>query len=280
VIAASLFLCASLPAIVSEPPAGAVKLLRPGTRADTSQQASTSRAPWVDANGWRYRRQPDKTFLYDGVSKARLPLAAAEAFAYGGRAAIRAEGPDAEALKPMLEFLASIEDSPLPPVADFLLIDDGSPMLGEIMNLLSRRNLLFTTKADNREQHKLVVEVGSPEFPRASAANPAEFSNRVRQILADSNRSLRIYGAETVIGHLLSDGKRARLHLLNYGSDPVEMFRVRTKGTWKIGRVRSYGQPDASVDEIEHYAGGTEFSVPVLSVYAVIDFEASEALRQ
>jgi hypothetical protein len=272
----ALALGASLPQIVSEPPAGAIKLLRPGTRADASQQASTSRAPWVDANGWRFRRNPDKTFLYDGVSKARLPLAAAEAFVYGGRAAIRAPGADAEALKPMMDFLAGIEDSPLPPVADFVLIDDGSPILGEIMNLLSRRNLLFTTRADNREHLKLVVEVGTPEFPRAGAANPAEFSNLVRRRLTDANRSLRIYGSETVIGYLLSDGKRARLHLLNYGSDPIEMFRVRTKGIWKVERIRSFEQPKAAVEEIEYYGGGTEFSVPLLRLYSVIDFAAGE----
>jgi hypothetical protein len=277
---AALILCASLPAIVSEPPAGAVKLLRPGTRADTSQAASTSRAPWVDANGWRYRRNPDKTFLYDGVPKERLPLAAAEAFVYGGRAAIRAAAAEAEAVRPMLRFLESIEEVTLPPVADILLIDDGSPMLGEIMNLLSRRNLLFTTEAHNRANRKLVVEVGTPEFPRAGAANPAEFASLVRNRLTDPKRSLRIYGSETVIGYLLSDGKRARLHLLNYGSDPIEMFRVRTLGNWKVERVRSFADPKAAVEEVEHYDGGTEFSVPILPVYAVIDFTASGELRQ
>lgn len=277
--AALVIVCASLPQIVTEPPSGTVKLLKPGTRADGSQRASSSRAPWVDANGWRFRRQPDQTFLYDGVSRERLPLAAAEAFVYGGRAAIRAEAAEAEALKPMLAFLSSIEDVALPPVADFLLIDDGSPMLGEIMNLLSRRNLLFTTRADNRQQFQLVVEVGSPEFPRAAAADPAEFSSRVRHVLTDSKRSLRVYGAETVLGHFLSDGKRARLHLLNYGSDPVEMLRVRTKGLWKVERVRSFGLREAAVDEIEHYDGGTEFSVPLLAVYAVIDLAAVEGAR-
>lgn len=278
-IAAVLIVCASLPQIVTQAPADSVKLLRPGTRVDRSQQASPTRAPWVDANGWRYRRQPDQTFLYDGVSKERLPLAAAEAFAYGGRAAIRAGEVEAEILKPMLTFLGSIEDSPLPPVADFRLIDDGSPTLGEIMNLLSRRNLLFTTREDNREQLKLVVEVGTPEFPRAKAANPAEFANLVRTYVTDANRSLRIYGTETIIGHLLSNGRRARLHLLNYGSEPIEMVRVRAKGTWKVERVRSYQQQNPSVDEVEHYDGGTEFSVPFLPVYTVIDFVASEGTR-
>lgn len=275
----ALTLCASLPQVVAEAPAGAVKLLRPGTRTDTSQQASTSRAPWVDANGWRFRRNPDKTFLYDGVSKARLPLAAAEAFVYGGRAAILATGPEAEALKPVLGFLATIEDSALPPVADFLLIDDGSPMLGEIMNLLSRRNLLFTTNTDHRNRFKLVVDVGTPEFPRAGAANPAEFANLVRRTLSDANRSLRVYGSETAIGHLLSDGKRARLHLLNYGSDPIEMFRIRTKGIWKVERVRGFDQPTAGIEELEYYDGGTEFSVPLLPLYMVIDLAAGEARK-
>jgi hypothetical protein len=125
-----------------------------------------------------------------------------------------------------------------------------------------------------------VVEVGTPEFPRAGAANPAEFASLVRNRLTDPKRSLRIYGSETVIGYLLSDGKRARLHLLNYGSDPIEMFRVRTLGNWKVERVRSFADPKAAVEEVEHYDGGTEFSVPILPVYAVIDFTASGELRQ
>ncbi len=271
-IAVLLLLCGAVPELVSEAPPGAVKLLRPGTRTDTSQTASTSRAPWVDANGWRYRRTPEKLFVYDGVPAQRLPLAVAEAYAYGGKAAIRAADGASKAAEPMLAFVKALEDGALPNVADIVVIDDGSPMVGEILNLLSRRNLLYTTKRDNSKQAKLVVEVGTSDFPRSSAANPAEFTKLVRQRLGDAKRSLRIYGSETIVGTLSSDGARARLQLLNYGTDPVESFRVRTLGRWTVDRIRSFDDANPAVEELEYHDGGTEFSVPRVSVYSVIDF--------
>lgn len=269
----ALLLCGALPQIVSEAPAGAQKLPPPGTRRDTSQAASATRAPWVDSNGWRLRRNPEKTFFYDNVPGPRLALAAAEAFAYNGKVAIRADAASPD-LRPMLDFLRGLEDVKLPPVADILLIDDGSAGLGEIMNLLSRRNLLFTTNADNRGQVKLVVEPGKAPYPSSSNANPAEFANLVRKNLTDAKRSIRLYASDTVVAYLLSDGKRARLHLINYATDPMEMFRVRTLGNWNVERYRCFGQPGAALEEIAHDGTGTEFSVPVLPVYAVIDLIA------
>src|ERR1041384_7208622 len=60
---------------------GAVKLLTP-TVNYRMDQASASRAPWLDSNGWRFLRQPNGRFYYDVPGKAAA-LAAAEAFGYG-----------------------------------------------------------------------------------------------------------------------------------------------------------------------------------------------------
>ncbi len=274
-------LCAALPTIGDQPPAGAVKLLRPGTRPDATRTASTSRAPWVDANGWRFRLDPKAQYLYDGVPPKWLPLSAAESFVYGGNAFIRTDSAGREALQPMLEFLKTLDARPMPPVSDFIFVDDGSPALGEIMNLLSRRNLLFTlarhdiaSKDGNQKQAspgKLVVQAGTPDYPKEKTANPSEFAQLVRRKLTDQKRSLRIYGSEVIIGYLTKEGSRERLHLLNYGSDPVESFRVRVAGDWKVDRLASFGEKNMKVEELTYFDGGTEFGIPKLTTYAVVD---------
>ena len=268
----SLFLiAASLPSIVNEAPAGAVKLLRPGTRSGQVQDASSSRAPWVDANGWRYRRSAHPQFLYDGVPAKWLPLAAAEAFVYGGPAVIRTDAEGRAALDPMMQFLKGIDGKPLKPVADIFVYDDGSPALGEVLNLLSRRNLAFETGAQPEGNYKLVVKVGTPEFPQADTANPSQFAYLVRKKLGDAKRSLRIFGSEIIIGYLTAEGGQARLHLLNYGTDPIESFRVRVLGNWKVAGIRSFQDGALKADEEAIVDGGVEFGVPKITTYAVVD---------
>src|SRR5262245_35617370 len=66
---------------------GAVKLLPPKVNYRIDQ-ASASRAPWLDANGWRFQREPKGKFYYDAPGK-QSALAAAEAFSYGADALIR-----------------------------------------------------------------------------------------------------------------------------------------------------------------------------------------------
>src|SRR6202163_1507269 len=47
---------------------GAVKLLAP-TVNYRIDQASASRAPWLDSNGWRFLRQPNGRFYYEVAGK-------------------------------------------------------------------------------------------------------------------------------------------------------------------------------------------------------------------
>ena len=104
--------------------------------------ASASVRPWVNANGWRFLRKPDDRYWGD-VPAGRAALAAAEAFAYGADAVLAIDPADLEAFGRMLAFLSSVPDSELPAAADIAVVDDGSPPVGEVLNLMARRNLLF-----------------------------------------------------------------------------------------------------------------------------------------
>ncbi|MDX2180617.1 MAG: hypothetical protein SFV18_13555 [Bryobacteraceae bacterium] len=268
---AALLIAAGLPEIAATAPPGAAKLLVPGTRGYDVSVASSSRAPLVDSNGWRFRREPSKTFAYENVPDARLALAAAETHVFGGKAVIVGTNP--AKLAPVLAFLQSIEGPRYPAVADFAVVDDGSTQTGEVLNLLTRRNLLWAPIAAFDKRYPLVVEIGSPRFPRKAAANPSDFASLVRQALTDEKRSLRVYGSETIVGYLTAEGGRARLHLLNYSTDPVDGFRVRVLGPWKLAALRAYGQTGLAAEDVESARGGLEFGLPRLGLYAVADLE-------
>ena len=77
------------------------------------------------------------------VPAGKAALAAAEAFAYGADAVLKIDPADLASVGAMLTFLDSAAAADLPPVADFAVVDDGSAVTGEVMNLLARRNLLF-----------------------------------------------------------------------------------------------------------------------------------------
>src|SRR5207237_2935024 len=115
-------------------------LATPGT-APRAGLASPTRAPWIVANGWRFTRRPATRYVYD-VPAGKAALAAAEAFAYGADAALRIDPADARALGEMLKFLEALSSVDLPPVSDLAIVDDGSPITGEVMDLPARRHLL------------------------------------------------------------------------------------------------------------------------------------------
>jgi len=118
------------------------------------------------------------------------------------------------------------------------------------------------------------VRLGTAEFPQDSAADPSGLALKIRRQLTDAQRSLRIFGSEVVIGRLTSDGRRARLHLLNYGGRDVEGVRVRLRGTYPEGEVQAAGQARLALDDRAVIDGGTEFTVPRLGTYAVVDLPA------
>src|SRR5262249_47621227 len=105
--------------------------------------ASATRAPWVDSNAWRFLRHPERKYLYE-LPRGAAALAAAEALAYGVDAALRIDTEDQEGFANMLAFLKGLDAAAsLAPAANIAIVDDGSPLLPEALNLLARRNLLF-----------------------------------------------------------------------------------------------------------------------------------------
>src|SRR5436853_468308 len=250
---------------------GAVKLLTPAVNY-RMDQASASRAPWLDSNGWKFLRQPPGRFYYDVTGK-QAALAAAEAFCFSAEAMIRT---DAEGLKPlgqMLDFLRTAGGDSMPVLADIGFIDDGSPTAGEVMNLMVRSNLLFRVVRAPDKALKLNVQLGSKEYPLEDAKNPSVTARQIRANLTDDKRSVRIYGSTIVVARLTGQGGRARLQLLNYAgaSRNVDGIRVRVLGRYAKHKFASAGAPGAELVDYTLEANATEFTLRELKIYAVID---------
>jgi hypothetical protein len=245
--------------------------LRP--RAD---RASATRSPWVYAHGWEFRRAPAARWVYE-LRAGQAALAAAEAFAYGVDALLVIDPADVADLGRMHAFLAGLPASDLPEVADFGVVDDGTDEVGEVLNLLSRRNLLYQAVPAGSKQFPLVVQLGTPEYPTDAASEPSDFALKVRRQLTDARRSLRLFGSEAVIARLAGDGSRARLHLLNYGGRDIEGLRVRLRGRYPAATARVAGHGAVEPTDRVVADGATEFTLPRVTAYAVVDLTASPA---
>jgi len=249
-------------------------LAAPGIRPRVDR-ASATRSPWVFTNGSRFLKDPAGKFVYD-LPAGKAALAAAEAYAYGADAVLKIESADLDGLGQMLTFLSSLPKNDLPDVADVAVVDDGSATMAEALNLLVRRNILFRIVPAPSDQYRVSVKLGTPEFPADAAKDPSAFALKVRRMLTDEQRSLRIFGTEIVIGRLTGDGSRRRLHLLNYGGRDTEGVRVRVRGTFPDGEAHVAGQGKVSLDDRGIVDGGTEFTVPRLGPYGVVDLPATK----
>jgi hypothetical protein len=260
-------------AALSEADAARELLPAPGVAARAGV-ASPTRAPWIVANGWRFTRQPAGKFRYD-LPAGKGTLAAAEAFAYGADAVLKIDPADAAGVAAMMTALEALPAADLPTIADLGVVDDGSPITGEVMNLLARRNLLYQVVKAPSSRLRLNIVMGSREHPVADAADPSAFALKIRRQLTDEQRSLRVYGSEVVIARLTGDAARVRLHLINYGGREIEGLRVRVRGAYAAGDawVAAAGR----VSLLDHVAadGATEFSLPRMGTYAVVDLTAS-----
>jgi hypothetical protein len=232
--------------------------------------ASPTRAPWIVANGWRFMRSPGTKYAFT-VPAGKAALAAAEAFAYGADVAMKIDPADASSLGALLTFFEKLPTVDLPAAADFAVVDDGAAGTGEIMNLLARRNLLFEIVRAPAPRFKINVAIGSPAYPRAEAADPSAFALKIRRQLTDEARTLRVYGSEVVICRLLSDGARARLHLVNYAGRDIEGLRVRLRGAYRTGEAQVAGTGSVPLTDQTTTDNTTEFSIPRLGVYGVVD---------
>ena len=234
--------------------------------------ASPTRAPWIVASGWRFMRAPTTKYSYSAPA-GKAALAAAEAFAYDADAIIKVDPADLPSVGAMMAFFDTLPTEDLPPVADFGVVDDGSAITGEVLNLLARRNLLFHVEKGPSAYYRLNIVIGSAAYPQADAADPSTFAQKVRAQLNDEQRSLRLYGSEVVIARLTSDGKRARVHLINYGGRDIEGLRVRVRGGYSsgVGYVAGTGKV-ALLDQVVA-DGAIEFSLPKIGTYAVVDLK-------
>ena len=235
--------------------------------------ASPTRSPWIVANGWRFTRHPAAKYVYD-VPAGRAALAAAEAFAYGADAVLKIDPADLGTLGAMLAFLEALPAVDLPPVSDLAIVDDGSAITGEVMNLLARRNLLFQ-----------VVQAPSPRFPlndqHRERPIPARRGRRSERLRPEDPSSAHRRAATPA-----SLRERGR-HLPAHGrccageAAPDQLRRARDRGAAHPA-ARSVQQRRGSGRRCgPHRAGGprrrrgaTEFSVPRIATYAVIDLEA------
>jgi hypothetical protein len=232
--------------------------------------ASPTRSPWIVASGWRFTRHPGKKYVYD-VPAGKAALAAAEVFAYGADAVLKIDSADLPDLGGMLKFLEALPPVDLPTVSDLALVDDGSAITGEVMNLLARRNLLFEVVQAPSARFPITIRIGTPEYSREDATDPSAFAQKIRRQLTDERRSLRVYGSEVVICRLTADAGRARLHLINYGGREIEGLRVRLRGTYGDGEVYVAGAGRLALEDRVVSGDATEFTVPRIATYAVVD---------
>ena len=234
--------------------------------------ASPTRAPWVVANGWRFMRQPGGKFRYE-LPAGKAALAAVEKHAYGADAILKVDPADAEPLRAITSFLDQLPRGDLPAIADLGVVDDGTAITGEVMNWLARRNLLYAIVKSPESRFRLNIAMGSREYPVEDAADPSAFALKVRRQLTDEQRTLRIYGSEVVIARLTGDGRKVRLHLINYGGREIEGLRVRLRGAYAPAAVYLPGSAPGPLQDYGLADGATEFSLPRFAVYAMIDLD-------
>jgi hypothetical protein len=227
--------------------------------------ASATRAPWLNANGWQIQRSPGKKFFYD-LPAGAAPLAMAEAHAYNADAVVKVAPEDAEAYAKMNAFLTQVGPAG-PQIGNIAVQDDGSAQAGEGLNLLHRRNLLYRVVSAPDPKADLNITVDK------SITNPLDFAADVRQKLTDDKRLIRLYGSEVVLANLTGDGGKVQLHLINYGKRTVDGLRVRLRGAYSVRRVSAYETPDSKVEDFVTRDGGTEFTLPQVGLYTVIDLD-------
>ena len=250
-----------------------VKLPAPGVAYHMSE-ASASRVPWVNSNGWRFIRQPKAKFSYH-VKGDEAALAAAEAFSFGAGSVLQTDEAGLAPLGAMLKFLSSLDVRQGPALVDIGFIDDGSSLDAEVMNLLVRDNLLFKTARAPEADLKVNVQLGSKGY---SSKNPDVLEHQIRANLGDDRRSIRIFGTSIVVSRVTGEQGKLRVHLLNYGAargTMVGAFRVRVLGRYKA-ELHSFDDPGAQLTDYNPESSATEFTVPGLKTYAVVDLTATQ----
>ncbi len=250
------------------------KLEVPGVDYQMGRAGATA-TPWINSNIWRMLRNRDQSFLYD-VSGPAVPLAVAEGYAANVRAYVRVKPKDLESFATAVRFLHDVDSDALPPRVNFALLDDGSSEIDEVMNLLVRRNLLFEAVRSPNQWKGTIVRIGTPEYPKKMAEDPYEFAAVVRSRIGDDKRLVRLYGSETTVAMLYGDDHRSRLHLIQYGRNPVLGMRVRVLGHFPRVIIAALGNRCVPAEDLVVNKTSTEFTIPEFRNVAVIDLDSAE----
>jgi hypothetical protein len=245
----------------------------PGVNPDVV--TSATQRPWVDGNGWRFRRQGQARFVQEPPA-GRGPLAVAEAHLHGADVLFEIAPGDRPAVAALRAQLRAVPALPWPDVAQIEVVDDGSELVGEVMNLLSRRNLMWRPRRPGAPASAgaMVVQIGTPAYPVELARSPDELANQVRRRLGDDRRALRVYGSEAVLCRLQIEAGRARLSLLNYARGLEEGVRVRLRGTYPRGVVVTDHVLSRPPLDPRTAGGATELTVPPFRLWAIVDLES------
>ena len=252
-------------------PANALRLLTPGVNY-RMDEAGATRAPWLLSSSWKFLRDGQAPYYYDSPGKAAA-LAAAEAFSFDAAPSIHTDAAGLKPLAEMLAFLRGVSRPEMSPVADIGFVDDGSALSGEVMNLMVRDNLLFRRVTSPDAHLKLNVRLGTKEYSLADAKNPGMMAKTIRTNLTDDKRSVRLYGSVVVIARVSQSAQGARVQLLNYdgASRQVNGLRVRVLGRFPKYHLASAGSPGEELLDYTLDESATEFTLPELKTYAVID---------
>ena len=239
------------------------------------ENASATREPWVESNGWRFLRQPNARFHYKAMGSSAA-MAAAEAFSYGAAAVIETDETGLKPLADMIHFLESLPPADMAELCNFDYVDDGTPASAEVMNLLIRSNLLFkVVKAPAASGTGMSVALGSREYPKADASNPKLLAEKVRAAVTDEKRLFRIYGSYVVIGKLTGTNDHRRLFLLNYGGAKgnADGVRIRVLGEYSKYKVSEFQSSGVKVSDYKVTQKATELTLANLSDLTIVDFK-------
>jgi hypothetical protein len=262
--------------------AAAIRVVEPGMAVDGYEkvpapniqmrmnEASATTVPWIDSNAWRYMRGLSKA-LYAELPAGTAALAAAEAHAWGVDAILQPAPEDRDRLNAMLEFLNRVDAPRMPVRANVGIVDDKSNELPEVLNLMSRRNLPYKVVAAPDKKLDMNIQIGSAQYPRDAVKNPSDFAARVREKLTDEKRLVRLFNTYTVLANLTGEGPKGRLHLVNYSKRPVKDVRVRVLGEYKDVKLAEASDGGMAATDVLVKGGATEFTVPQIGTYAVVD---------
>jgi hypothetical protein len=231
--------------------------------------------PWIESNAWRFQRGLRQAH-YESLPVGSAGLAAAEAFTFGVDAMLNPDPADTQPLADVLRFLNAQDQPRMPSLANIGIVDDGTPAMGEALNMLTRRNLLYRVVQEPDRRLDLTVRLGTRDFPADAVMNPSEFAARVRAKLGDDKRLVRLFGSTTAIAHLTGAGGRVRLYLLSYSRNRTQPgLRVRLTGRYQPAGLAAYGAaPEATLVDVRHPGRTTEFSLPPFSTIAIVDLTA------